>query len=171
MKDYEGLYEVSNTGKVRSLDKYDRCGRFKKGIVLSNCDNGNGYMVVYLKRDTKRKTKCVHRLVAEVFIDNPNNLPEVNHIDGNKQNNHVDNLEWCTTSENIKHAYRIGLNYPRKGVENINAKLTEDDVRYIRKNHKRYDPEYGYAALARRFGVSETVIKYVAWGRKYVTVH
>lgn len=106
---YEGFYQVSNLGKVRSLDRYARNGRFFEGKTLSSCDNGCGYLVVNLQVDGKNKMHTVHRLVAKAFIPNEHNLPQVNHKDGDKSNNNIDNLEWCNNSMNMKHAYKIGL--------------------------------------------------------------
>ena len=108
---YEGLYQVSNLGNVKSLAKFDRLGRFHKERILSTCDNGSGYLVVNLKHNGKQRMKTVHKLVANHFIYNPDNKPEINHKDGNKKNNRVDNLEWCNRSENVKHAFKTGLNY------------------------------------------------------------
>lgn len=167
IKGYEGLYQVSDLGRVRSLDREDRLGRFKLGKIKAPCDNGRGYLCVNLKKDSKQKNKSVHRLVAEAFLPNPDNLPEINHKDGNKANNQVSNLEWCTRSENAKHAFKTGLNKQLKGVNNPQAKLTEADIAFIRSNCKPYDKEYSYAALARKYKVSEITIKYVVWGKHY----
>lgn len=93
-------YEISNTGKVR------RNGRERR---LFN--NPSGYPAVNLYNHCKHKTIAIHRLVALAFIPTPDNKLDVNHIDGNKTNNNVDNLEWCTRSENLKHAYKIGLKF------------------------------------------------------------
>lgn len=109
IKGYEGLYEISNLGRVRSLPKYDSQGRYHLSHIKSQVDNGNGYLVVNLKHNGRQKMKTVHRLVAESFILNPENKRCVNHIDGNKKNNNVNNLEWCTHSENNKHAVKLGL--------------------------------------------------------------
>lgn len=108
--DYKGYYEVSNLGRVRSLPRYDRLGRFHAGKVLSDCDNGSGYRVVGFNVNGKQCMKTIHKLVATAFIDNPENKPCVNHIDGNKLNNNVTNLEWVTYSENMYHAVNTGLN-------------------------------------------------------------
>lgn len=102
---YEDRYEVSNTGKVRSLN-YRMTGKKKE---LKPIMQGKGYHAVGLCKNGKMKWGKVHRLVADAFIPNPENKREVNHKDGNKQNNHADNLEWSTASENQKHAYRLGL--------------------------------------------------------------
>lgn len=100
---YEGLYQVSNFGRVRSV-------RLNK--ILSPKHNWDGYLRIQLWRDNKNKYVFIHRLVAEAFIPNADNKPFVNHIDGNKSNDRVDNLEWCTQKENIKHAFATGLSTP-----------------------------------------------------------
>ena len=110
---YEGLYEVSNIGRVRSLDRYVK-GKGKsyflhKGRVLSPGMKPEGYLVVRLQR----RTFYIHRLVTEAFIPNPDNLPEVNHKDEDKTNNRVENLEWCN--------HKYNMNY---GTRNIRAKET-----------------------------------------------
>ena len=97
--DYEGLYQVSNLGRVKSLN-YKHTGREK--ILKSSVDK-IGYMYVGLCKNGKRKHYLVHRLVAEVFISNPNNLAQVNHKDENKHNNCVENLEWCDAKYNINY--------------------------------------------------------------------
>ena len=108
IKGYEGLYQVSNLGRVKRIQSFDSIGRKKKGQDMSN-HKCHGYLRVWLSKDNNRKSYSIHRLVAEAFISNPENKPEVNHIDGNKENNCVENLEWCTRSENIKHGYSKGL--------------------------------------------------------------
>ncbi len=115
VKGYEGLYKVSNLGRVRSIERYVRSDRNPKtGLrlikpkILKAWDNGNGYMVVTISVNKKRKNKYVHRLVAEAFIPNPENKPQVNHIDNNRSNNIISNLEWCTASENSIHMMNQG---------------------------------------------------------------
>lgn len=100
IKEYEGLYQISNLGNVKSL---------KRNKLLKPIKDKDGYLCVTLYKMCKLKEKKVHRLVAQTFILNPENKPQVNHIDGNKQNNVVNNLEWCTRLENIEHAWKIGL--------------------------------------------------------------
>jgi hypothetical protein len=103
--DYEGLYEVSNYGDVRRVARYGR--RWVHPCKPKR--TRDGYLETTLVKNSKAKSIRTHRLVAMVFCENPHGKPEVNHIDGNKHNNCADNLEWVTSSENQKHAYRTGL--------------------------------------------------------------
>lgn len=110
IKGYEGYYQVSNLGRVRRLpfSYTDVAGRKLnyKGIhILSPTKMSNGYLSVMLSKCGIRKRMLVHRIVGEVFLANKQNKPQINHIDGNRANNKVTNLEWCTASENIKHSY------------------------------------------------------------------
>ena len=108
---YEGLYQISNKGRVKSLNRLvkdttkDRVQKIR-GRILKYCDNGKGYKMVYLNKNRERKNYYVHRLVAETFIPNPKQLPEVNHKDLNKANNKISNLEWITELDNKRH-YRM----------------------------------------------------------------
>jgi len=114
IKDFED-YEVSNQGRVKSFKKWNGTNV----RILKPRKNSRGYLYVILCKNRKRYTKKIHRLVLETFkpIENLNKL-ECNHIDGNKENNYIENLEWVTKSENEKHAYRIGLKKPMKGENN-----------------------------------------------------
>lgn len=103
---YERLYQVSDLGRVRSLDREDAQGRRIKGTVLAGSLNGKGYLKVSLCRDGDVEGKLIHRLVAEAFLDNPDNFPQVNHKDENKTNNVVSNLEWCSALYNDMYGTR-----------------------------------------------------------------
>jgi len=105
---YEGLYEVSNLGRIKSKRITNDSSIFNCRI-LKGYLSPSGYIFVTLYRNSIKKNKKPHRLVGEHFLDNPENKPCINHIDGIKINNEVSNLEWCTFSENTLHAYRIGL--------------------------------------------------------------
>lgn len=109
VKGYEKRYLVSPCGDIYSI---------KMGRLIKKTRTQKGYLSVELWADYKRKVMKVHRLVAQTFIPNPNGYKEVNHLDGNKENNHVDNLEWCTRSENLKHAYKLGLRTATQGERN-----------------------------------------------------
>ena len=107
---FEGLYEVSNLGRIKSLSRIIRANTCGKRIIperiLSNCINGSGYCTVVLCKNGKHTTFLVHRLVAEAFIPNPNNYPQVNHKDENPSNNCVENLEWCDQKYNSNYGTR-----------------------------------------------------------------
>ncbi|MDT2485744.1 MULTISPECIES: NUMOD4 domain-containing protein [Enterococcus] len=111
---YEGLYQVSTFGRVKSI---------RKNLILSQSNGTCGYRMVNLYVDKKQSKKLVHRLVAQTFIENPLEKEQVNHIDGNKNNNNLSNLEWSTRSENVKHAYLIGIKEPTEKVRAAAQKL------------------------------------------------
>lgn len=111
---YEGLYQVSNLGRIKSLARNTRNGHCKKDKILKIRIDKNGYCTIDLYKNSKRKQYKIHRLVANEFIYNKYNKPQINHIDGNKKNNEVSNLEWCNNSENMKHAYKNNLRLTKK---------------------------------------------------------
>ena len=162
---YEGLYEVSNTGQIRSFDRYVKYsnGRIHlhKGKVLSPIKDKDGYLQVNLCYNGKIHQIKVHRIVAQAFIPNPNNLPQVNHKDEDKTNNSVDNLEWCTVKYNnnygsrkdkardtaIKNGYWTGL---RSGLskKEYYQKYYQDNKDKLREYYRQYyqkkkDTKYG----------------------------
>lgn len=116
IRGFEGIYQISNLGNVRSITRDVFINhptkphyRHIKGKPLSAIRDKDGYLVISLFKKGKEKNVKIHRLVAEAFIENNDNLPQVNHKDGNKENNIVSNLEWCSNLYNQLHAYRIGL--------------------------------------------------------------
>jgi len=129
---YEGLYQISNLGRVKNLERKVKCQnheRIVKEKILKQ-SKGKKYQQVTLSKKCKSSTKTVHRLVAQAFIPNPNNLAEVNHIDANTKNNCVDNLEWCTRYENMQHAKENGLiKAPKREKNHWYNKFGKDHIR------------------------------------------
>ena len=136
---FEGLYQISNFGNVKSLERYVFIpaygGQFRHldEIILSKMVGSMGYYKVVLCNGSKSKQVNIHRLIAIAFIPNPNNYPQVNHMDGDKQNNSINNLEWCTSKHNIRHSWAIGLSkayWKDKGGEGnpLNIKVYQYDL-------------------------------------------
>lgn len=142
IKGFEGLYEISDQGRIRYLDKMverGKWGRFlKKGALMAPYPAGRGYYKISLRKNKNLYHNYIHRIVAETFIPNPENKKTVNHINGIKTDNRVENLEWMTYSENNKHSFDTGLKKPtrkpiNRGQNSPNAKFKDEDIRVIRK--------------------------------------
>lgn len=146
---YEALYEVSDAGEVFGLTR--------KGIIKSFVSH-RGYPLVSLFNKGKRGFS-VHRLVAKAFIPNPDNLPEVNHKNGIKTDNRVENLEWCTSQANIDHSVATGLWKPNKGSNHGTSILDEKKVLYIRD---KYASGVSATALSNEMGVAKSTIQNIA---------
>jgi len=168
IKEYEGYYQVSNQGRVRSgnrqVNRVNSKPYFKPGRILRSADNGGGYGKVHLHLGNANCRVYIHRLVAMMFIPNPEGKPEVNHIDGNSKNNIADNLQWVTHRENMKHAVESGL-FDVKGEKHWKSRLKEKDIINIRKMYKT--GKYNYCQLARKYGVADTcigsIIRRITW--------
>lgn len=158
INNYEGYYEVNELGEVRSVDrvvptKKEGVVKHLKGRLLIPHESGKGYPAVALCKDHRPRTTYIHSLVAEAFMSQPDPDLVINHIDGNKWNNAASNLEWVTYSENNQHAYDNGLK--GRGEDFYISKLTEDQVRQIRKEGK-YDT---YENIATKYGVTKGTIR------------
>lgn len=151
IRDYETIYEVSTFGRVKSLRRKDRLGRSISEKILTPTVGRAGYPVVTLCNSGKEKKVYIHRLVAEGFINNSRSCPQVNHKDGNKTNNFIQNLEWVTPKEQIEHSIKMGLKRSALGTRNKKSKLSEDDVREIR-NHIDAGT-FSLRAIARKYRV------------------
>ena len=153
-KKYNDFIEVSEAGDVKSH------GKLIKGEIVKA-----GYKRVHVSHEGKSYKFLVHRLVAEAFIDNPKKLPLVNHIDGNKLNNSVNNLEWITYSGNLVHAYRTGLR-SADGEANNMSKLTVQQVKEIRKLYEKRGKNNSYV-LAKLYGVKPKTIQNIVKGKSW----
>lgn len=187
-----GIYRITDEGRLFTQTKrkiplvgkgMEFSGEFKVIIEpereMSYIKNNRGYLSVVVRK----KTHMLHRLVAQAFIPNPKNKPFVNHIDGNKLNNRVDNLEWCTTAENNRHARKTGLHVQIKGhkirykspatkqraLANLKdkSKLTPDQVRYVRQVHVPRSKDFSATALAEKFGTSVAAMSKIIKGLAY----
>ena len=187
-----GIYRVSSDGRIFSQTKrkiplvgkgMEFTGEFKVILEpekeLTYTLNNRGYYSVGIMK----KTHMVHRLIAQSFIPNPDNKPCVNHIDGNKLNNHVSNLEWCTIKENNAHARATGLHKQavghkvkyqsnqskQKSLANLKdkSKLTDDEVRYVRKVFIPRSKDFSATALAKQFGTSVAAMSKITLGKTY----
>ena len=145
-------------------EKGDIYNEKTKRYLKASASN-TGYLTVYVDG----KNRLLHRLLAQTFIPNPDDLPCVNHKDGNKLNNDISNLEWCTYGENERHAYKTGLKKCRfmGGENSANHKLTEADVKFIRDNYKRYDKLYGAKPLSIKFNVTPSCITNIVYGANW----
>ena len=147
---YEGYYQVSNFGRVKSLQR-DTVKILKSKPAIG------GYLRVVLCKNETKKNRPINILVAQAFIPNHENKKQVNHLDGDKKNNCMDNLAWATPAENIAHAFDMGLR--KSGCEHHMAKFTADQVREIRRDCVPGDPERGFKAFARKFNVTPKIIE------------
>jgi HNH endonuclease/NUMOD4 motif len=156
---YEGISRVSTLGRVFNYERRWVTGKGTKRIYPDNevpqSVNGPGYLYVQLRKNNKQKKIVVHRLVAIAFIPNPLNKREVNHKNGIKTDNNVNNLEWVSSKENSIHAVRTGLRVAPKGVNHGSVKLTEEEVRYIIRSNE------SSAVLSQMFSVSKSNINVI----------
>lgn len=157
---YNNAYQISNLGNVRSIHK-------SKKILKTDKDDPDRYVSVTLYLSVgKRKKEKIHRLIAKAFIPNPENKSQVNHINGNKKDNSIENLEWVTPSENVIHSYKTGLQKPTRGTDSCRAKLTEENIINIRKE---WDDEKQLPYLSNKYGVAKTTIHAIV--KRYTWKH
>lgn len=166
IKGFEGRYQISNSGNIKSLERYVYCRsktnpkKIEECILKQRLDK-DGYLTVNLKIEQKVTIKKVHRLVAEAFVENPLNKSDVNHINGLKSDNRIENLEWVTTKENSQHRTRTRLTKPI---------LDDEQIEYIQKNVVIYNDgkkhENSISDLARRFNVDRRTITDIVNNKK-----
>lgn len=163
IKGYEGLYQVSSLGRIKSCEKYVKCknGKALKKEKILTPKNVNNYHHILLHKNGNYKNFKIHRLVAMAFYENPNNYPQVNHIDGNKLNNRVENLEWCTASHNEIHKYKLGY-------KNNRRVLQEFQIPLIKEAYKIFCNQ---RVVAKLFNVSQRTITCVLNNISYTNKH
>jgi len=156
-------YKITVDGKIYSTK------RTKVPKLLKTPRDRYGYFKITLLQNGIRYYKTVHRLVAETYLENPNNLPQVNHIDGNKLNNNVDNLEWCTNLYNMRHAHSNGLiDYNKiSGINCYISNLTQENVIQIRVMVKQEIP---YKIIAKKFNISKSTISRIKLKQAYKNI-
>lgn len=154
---YCGNYEISNRGNIRNKNTKH---------ILAQYITRNGYCHVAIRDGKKWKGIYIHRAVAETFIPNTDNKPQVNHIDGDKTNNNVSNLEWVTHSENMCHALSMGL----ASNKDRNIILTYEEAEWIRQHYIPRDRKYGSRGLGRQFGVSHQMILDIVHNKTYKNI-
>lgn len=151
-------------GKVRNINT---------GTIYKTHTDRYGYERLRVSiGNSVMKTIKIHRAVAQTFIPNPENKEDVNHKDGNKLNNNVENLEWTTTSENMVHSFAMGLHDSNvyKSINSPVAKLTKEEVRFIKEHYIPFDSDYGTHGLARKFGVSKSTIFRIINNESYTNI-
>lgn len=163
IKGFEGYYQISNNGEIKSLSR-TRLGRGNKPIILKEKILkpqiiNSGYLKITLKKESKEKGYLVHRLVALHFINNPFDLPEVNHLDGDKINNNDWNLEWTNSKGNKKHAWELGLYRKQYAENNSNYKLSDIIIDDVRTKYK--SGGYTQKQLAIENNVTQGFISYL----------
>lgn len=165
VRGYEGIYQVSNLGRIRSWWCVNGHRRIlSRSHIVPGHNDWKGYVKVWLSDGVSRCNVCIHRLVAQAFIPNPLLKPQINHLDGVKAHNAASNLEWATNQENVLHAYSTGLARGRKGGANGRAKLTDDDIREIRSLLAQGVSQH---RLAAQFGVSRPSIGSIRSGETW----
>jgi len=169
---FKGYYQINNFGmvkrlksKAKSFNGHKHCEYDIPERILKSNLNNRGYEYIELNVGGKSKCVSIHRLLAEAFIPNPENKPQVNHKNGIKHDNRIENLEWCTAKENSSHAWDNGLTVGKSGEENANAKLSIQCIYKIRKIHNT--GLLTQKQIAKAFDVGQTTISEIVRNKRW----
>lgn len=170
VKGYEGIYQVSDMGRVKSVERISAQNHLLRERIRKPETDRDGYQIVNLCKDGKVKLHKVHRLVGEAFLDNEQGFPQINHINGVKDDNRVENLEWISASGNVKHAFDSGLKQPRRiayyGERNPHCKVTDAQCEEIREIKR--DKGYSNRRIADMFNIGTSQINRILHGKQRV---
>lgn len=165
---YEGRYQISDSGKVKSLARVSKSkypgGNPVKMRILKSTINPGGYEVVILCKDAKTKCIGIHRLIATAFIPTINGKDHINHKNGNRLDNTIENLEWCTNQENQTHSWKHNSRQPLRGENNGHAKIKPEDVVEIRRLRSE---GYTYIEIGKRFNLSRPSVQDIIYRRTW----
>jgi len=165
VKGFENIYVVSNYSRIKSLIRKTKTWQIHKEIIVSTNSKARGYVKFPAHKDGKRYNLLFHRIIAEAWIPNPNNFPDVNHINAIRDDNRIENLEWVTHSMNIRHAYKMG-NKNQKGEKNNSAKINQNIANNIRIYHEQF-PHLSQKEIGKVFGLSrehiKDIVNYKTW--------
>lgn len=162
---YEGLYQVSNTGKVMGLDRLSSHNQFVSGKIKKQRHDKDGYLKVSLCKNGNKKSHSVHKLVATAFIPNPNNFPVINHKDENKQNNYVENLEWCTVKYNTNYGTCIQRRIAKTRGKRTNDKRCKTIYQYSNEG-KLINTFLSIGDASRNLNIRKSTIKDILHGKR-----
>lgn len=160
---FYGQYFASNMGRVKSVYRKRLGKRFDKTASVNGTPDKNGYLRTIIRENGVKRYLSLHRLVAVTFIINPENKPDINHINGNKTDNRAENLEWVTKEENNNHAIKNNLFKCPLGQDHGCSKLRNEDVLFIRKNNKKYTQKQ----LGEMFGVTQSMISAIVINKNW----
>lgn len=167
---YEGWYQASNLGRIKkvAVKSISNSAKYRNRIfpekILKPKINYLGYAKIVLFKKGIKQRFSFHYLIAITFIPNPFNKPEINHKNGIKSDNRIENLEWCTRSENVKHSFDTKLR-SHSGDKNPKVKLTQNDVDFIRENHKT---KFDAAIFAKKYNVASSTIRRIIVNKTWI---
>ena len=155
---YEGKYKISNKGNLIRLSHYSKRGRYYPESTPHSFKNYKGYIQTYLCDDNGRKTTTIHRLIAKAFIPNPDNKDQINHKNGIKDDNRIENIEWCNQSENMRHAFDTELKEGLPGEKNGRAILSQEEVDFIKT---KYNNGETAKEIAKELNLKLSMVRYI----------